>query len=216
MSDKGVDKIISHIDANVDREISEVLQKAQEEAESIKKAAQQQAEAEAQKILSQGKRIAILEGQRIIAETKLKVRREKMDAQEEAIAASFEDATKFLGELAEKGERDKLVYKDIMLNLVAAACEIVAGDEVELAFNKRDRSRFDEKMMGELHGFVKERTGRDVSLSPAKAAIPCLGGVIVRDLEKQVEVDNTLEAKLNRLRESIRVDVAKLLFGDTL
>ena len=216
MSDKGVDKIISHIDTNADREVSEMLEKAQEEAEGIKKAAQQQVEAEAQRILSQGKRIAILEGQRIIAETKLKVRRNKMDAQEEAIAASFEDATEVLEELAEKGEQDKLVYKDIMFNLVAAACEIVAGEEVELAFNKRDSSRFDQKMMGELHGVVKKRTGRDVSLSPAKAAIPCLGGVIVRDLEKQVEVDNTLEAKLNRLKESIRVDVAKLLFGDKL
>jgi V/A-type H+-transporting ATPase subunit E len=216
MSDKGVDKIISHIEAGADSEISEILQKAQAEAESIKKAAQQQGEAEAQKILSRGKRIATLEGQRIIAETKLKVRRKKMDAQEEAIAASFDDATKFLGELAEKGEQDKLVYKDIMFNLVAAACEIVAGEKVELAFNKRDSSRFDEKMIHELHGFVKKRTRRDISLSPAKAAIPCLGGVIVRDLEKQVEVDNTLEAKLHRLKESIRVDVAKLLFGDKL
>ena len=216
MSDKGVDKIISHIDANAERETSEMLEKAREEAESIKKAAQQQVEAEAQRILSQGKRIAILEGQRIIAETKLKVRRNKMDAQEEAIAGSFEGATEFLEELAEKGEQDKRVYKDIMFNLVAAACEIVAGDEVELAFNKRDSSRFDEKMLDELHGFVKKRAGRDVSLSCAKVAIPCLGGVIARDLEKQVEVDNTLEAKLNRLKESIRVDVAKLLFGDEL
>jgi len=216
MSDKGVDKIISHIETNVEGGISEMLQKAQAEAESIKKAAQQKAEAEAQRILSQGKRIATLEGQRIIAETKLEVRRNKMDAQEEVIAASFEDATKVLEELAEKGKQDKLVYKDIMFNLVAAACEIVAGAKVELAFNKRDSGRFDQKMMGELHGFVKKRTGRDISLSLANKAIPCLGGVIVRDLEKQVEVDNTLEAKVNRLRESIRVDVAKLLFGDEL
>ncbi|MBW1689145.1 MAG: hypothetical protein JRI71_00470 [Deltaproteobacteria bacterium] len=214
MSDKGVDKIISHIDASADKEISEVLQKAKEEAEGIKKAAQQQAEQEEQKILSQGKRTAILEGQRIIAETKLRVRREKMDAQEEAIAASFADAATFLAELAEKGEQDNLVYRDIMFNLVAGACEIVAGERVELAFNKRDRSRFDEKAMGELHGFVKNKTGRDIALSPAKATIPCIGGVIVRDLEKQVEVDNTLEAKLNRLKESIRVDIAELLFGD--
>jgi V/A-type H+-transporting ATPase subunit E len=216
MSDKGVDKIISHINANVEREISEMLQKAQAEAESIKKAAQQKAKAEEQRILSQAKRIAVLEGQRIIADTKLEVRRRRMDAQEEAIAASFEEATKVLEELAEKGKKDKLVYKDIMFNLVAAACEIVVGDKVELAFNKRDSDRFDQKMMGEIHGFVKKKTGRDISLSLANKAIPCLGGTIVRDLEKQVEVDNTLETKLNRLRESIRVDVAKLLFGDEL
>jgi len=216
MSDKGVDKIISHIKANVDREVSGVLQEAHAKAESIKTASQQKAETEAQKILSQGERAAALEGQRIIAEKKLEVRRRKMDAQEEAIVASFEAATKFLEELAEKGRQDNLVYKDILFGLVASACEIVAGEKVELALNKRDSGRFDEKLMGELSGFVKKKTGKDISLSLANTAIPCLGGVIVRDLERQLEVDNTLEAKLDRLRESIRVDVAKLLFGDEL
>lgn len=216
MSDKGIDKIISHIKANVDREISAVLQEAHAEAESIKKAAQQKAEEEAQKILSQGKRIAALESQRIIAEKKLEARRRKMDAQEEVIAASFEAVTTVLEEVAEKGEQDHLVYKDILFSLVASACEIVAGEKVELALNRRDSGRFDEKMMGELSSFVKKKTGRDISLSLANTTISCLGGVIVRDLEKQLEVDNTLEAKLDRLRESIRVDVARLLFGDEL
>jgi V/A-type H+/Na+-transporting ATPase subunit E len=216
MSDKGVDKIISHIKEYVDREVSEVLQKAREEAESIKKAAQQKVEEEGQRILSYGERVAALEGQRIIAEKKLEVRRKKMDAQEEAIAASFDSATKFLEELAEKGEQDSIVYKDILFDLVASACEIVAGKKVEIALNKRDRGRFEEKTMGELSRFVKKKTGKDISLSLAHTTIPCLGGVIIRDLEKQLEVDNTLESKMDRLRESIRVDVAKLLFGDEL
>jgi len=216
MSDKGVDKIISHIRTNADREVSGVLQKARAEAESIKKAAEQKARAEAQKILSQGEMSAALEGQRIIAEEKLKVRRRKMDAQEEAIGASFEEATKLLGELAEKGEKDGLAYKDVLFGLVSSACEIVTGGEVELALNKRDGGRLDGKMMEELNDFVKKRTGRNISLSLASTAIPCLGGVIVRDIEKRVEVNNTLEAKLDRLRESIRVDAAKLLFGDEL
>jgi V/A-type H+-transporting ATPase subunit E len=216
MSDKGVDKIISHIQASVDREVSQVLQEAREEAESIKKDAAQKAQAEAQKVLSQGKRVAALEGQKIIAETKLEFRRKKMDAQEEAIAASFEDATAFLAELAEKEKRDSFVYKDIIFSLIAAGCEIVAGGKVELILNKRDRQRLDKKMMGELDSFVKEKTGRDISLTLAQETIPCIGGVMVRDLEKQIEVDNTFEAKLNRLKEGIRVDVAKLLFGDEL
>jgi V/A-type H+-transporting ATPase subunit E len=216
MSDKGVDKIISHIQASVDREVAEVLQKAREEADSIKKDAEQRAEAEAQKVLSQGKRAAALEGQKIIAETKLEFRRKKMDAQEEAIAASFQDATKFLGALAEKEQQDSFVYKDIMFNLIGAACEIVTGGKVELVLSKRDRERFDKRMMGELHTFVQKSTGRDISLSLAEETIPCIGGVMVRDLEKQIEVDNTFEAKLSRLKERIRVDVAKRLFGDEL
>jgi len=216
MSDEGIDKIISHIEAKADKEISEILLKAQAEADKIIKAAQEKADREAERILSNGKRIASLEEQRIIAETKIDVRRKKMDAQEEAIASSFEEAKKVLEVLAERGKHDNLLYKDIMFDLIGSACEIVAGNKLELVFNQRDRKTFKKKMMGELTAFVKKMTGSDISLALTDETIQGLGGVVVRDMEKQVEVDNTLEARLNRLKESIRVDVAKILFGDRI
>ncbi len=216
MSDEGVDKIISHIEAEAEKEISEILLKAQAEADKIRKAAQEKAEREAERILSNGKRVASLEGQRIIAETRIDVRRKKMDAQEEAIAASFEEAKKVLEELAEKGKRDNLVYKDIMFDLIASASEVVAGNKLELVFNQRDSKTFNKEMLREASELVKKRSGRDISLALTDETIQYLGGVVVRDMEKQVEVDNTLETRLNRLKESIRVDVAKILFGDRI
>ncbi|TET52212.1 MAG: hypothetical protein E3J53_03885 [Desulfobacteraceae bacterium] len=216
MSDEGVDKIISHIEAEAEKEISEILLKAQAEADKISNAAQEKAEREAERILSNGKRVASLEGQRIIAETRIDVRRKKMDAQEEAIAASFEEAKKALEELAEKGKRDNLVYKDIMFDLIASASEVVAGNKLELVFNQRDSKTFNKEMLREASELVKKRSGRDISLALTDETIQYLGGVVVRDMEKQVEVDNTLETRLNRLKESIRVDVAKILFGDRL
>ncbi len=216
MSDEGVDKIISHIEAEAEKEISEILLKAQAEADKIRKAAQEKADREAERILSNGKRVASLEGQRIIAETRIDVRRKKMDAQEEAIAASFEEAKKVLEELAEKGNRDNLVYKDIMFDLIGSASEVVAGNKLELVFNQRDSKTFNKEMLREASELVKKRTGRDISLALTDETIQHLGGVVVRDMEKQVEVDNTLETRLNRLKESIRVDVAKILFGDRL
>jgi V/A-type H+-transporting ATPase subunit E len=216
MSDEGVDKIISHIEAEAEKEISEILLKAQAEADKIRKAAQEKADREAERILSNGKRVASLEGQRIIAETRIDVRRKKMDAQEEAIAASFEEAKKALAELAEKGKRDNLVYKDIMFDLIASASEVVAGNKLELVFNQRDSKTFNKEMLREASELVKKRSGRDISLALTDETIQHLGGVVVRDMEKQVEVDNTLETRLNRLKESIRVDVAKILFGDRL
>ena len=216
MSDEGVDKIISHIEAEAEKEISEILLKAQAEADKIRKAAQEKAEREAERILSNGKRVASLEGQRIIAETRIDVRRKKMDAQEEAIAASFKEAKKVLEELAEKGKRDNLVYKDIMFDLIASASEVVAGNKLELVFNQRDSKTFNKEMLREASELVKKRSGRDISLALTDETIQYLGGVVVRDMEKQVEVDNTLETRLSRLKESIRVDVAKILFGDRL
>ena len=216
MSDEGVDKIISHIEAEAEKEISEILLKAQAEADKIRKAAQEKAEREAERILSNGKRVASLEGQRIIAETRIDVRRKKMDAQEEAIAASFKEAKKALEELAEKGKRDNLVYKDIMFDLIASASEVVAGNKLELVFNQRDNKTFNKEMLREASELAKKRSGRDISLALTDETIQYLGGVVVRDMEKQVEVDNTLETRLSRLKESIRVDVAKILFGDRL
>lgn len=216
MSDEGVDKIISHIEAEADKEISEILLKAQAEADKIIKAAQEKADREAERILSNGRRVASLEEQRIIAETRIDVRRKKMDAQEEAIASSFEEAKKVLEELAEKGKRDNLVYKDIMFDLIASASEVVARNKLELVFNQRDSKTFNKEMLREASELVKKRSGRDISLALTDETIQCLGGVVVRDMEKQVEVDNTLETRLNRLKESIRVDVAKILFGDRL
>jgi len=216
MSDEGVDKIISHIEARGDKEISEILAKARTEGDNIKKAAQEKAEREAQRVLSDGERTASLEGQRLVAETKIDVRRKRMDAQEEAIAQSFEEAKKVLEELAEKGKRDEFVYKGILFNLIASASEVVAGNKLELVFNQRDRKTFNKTMLNEVRELVKKRTGRDISLALTEETMQFLGGVIVRDTEKSMEVDNTLETKLNRLKETIRVDVARILFGDRL
>lgn len=216
MSDEGVDRIISYIEAETEKEASEILLKAQAEADKIKKAAQEKTEREAERILSNGKRVASLEGQRIIAETKIDVRRKRMDAQEEAIAKSFEEARKGLEELAEKGKWDNFVYKDILFNLIVSAAEVVAGNKLELVFNQRDRKTFNKTRLKEVSELVKKRTGKEISLALTEETMQFLGGVIVRDREKSMEVDNTLETKMNRLKETIRVDVARILFGDRL
>jgi len=216
MSEPGVEKIISHVQAEAGKEISEVLLTAQTEAAKIKQAAQEKAEQEVERILSNGKRLASLEEQRMLAETKIDVRRKRMNAREEAIDSSFSEAKKVLEALAAKGKQDHFAYKDILFNLIASASEVVAGDKLELVLNHRDRKSFNKETLKEVGELVKQRTGRSISLVLADEPMQFLGGVVVRDLEKSVEIDNTLETKLNRLKEDIRVDVAKILFGDRL
>jgi len=216
MSNKGIDKIISHIEAEAEKEISEIRLKAQKEAENITKVAQEKAERETEKALSNGKRVASLQGQKIVAEARIDARRKRMDSQEEAIVASFEAAKKDLEELAEKGKLDTFNYKDIMFNLIADASKNVAGNKIELVFNKRDSKTFNKETLREAGELVKEVTGREISLIRSDETVQCIGGVVVRDLENHVEIDNTLETKLGRLKESLRVDVAKILFGDKI
>jgi V/A-type H+/Na+-transporting ATPase subunit E len=216
MSDKGVENIIAHIETKAENEISELLSKARKEAENIKNLANQEAEVESEKVLSHAKRSASLEGQRILAETKIQVRRKMMDSQEKAISKSFNEAKDVLRKLAENGKEDRFVYKDILFDLIASGSEILDGDNLELALNKEDSKTCTHAMLEEARSLVKERTGRNVHLSLSKEPMTFIGGVVVRDTEKAVEVDNSLETRLNRLRESIRVDVAKILFGENI
>lgn len=216
MPDEGVEKILSHIEAKAETEASQTLNEARAEADKIISAAREKAEREAEKIISNGERDASLEAQRIMAETRIDVRRRMMDAQEEAIGASLEASRKVLEELAEKGTWDTFDYRETLFNLAASASEIVPGKKLGLVFNERDRKALNQKALGELAEFVREETGKDASLTVLDETSPGIGGVVVRDLEKSVEVDHTLETKLNRLKERIRVDVAKILFGDKL
>jgi V/A-type H+-transporting ATPase subunit E len=216
MSEPGVENIVSHIQTKAEKEISEILRTAQTEAEKIRQAAQEKAEQEVERTLSNGKRLSSLEGQRMLAETKIDVRRKRMNVREEVIDSSFSEARKVLEVLAAKGKQDNFAYKDILFNLIASASEVVAGDRLELVLNHRDRNTFDKITLEEVGKLVKQRTGRSISLVLADEPMQFLGGVIVRDLDKSVEIDNTLETKLNRLKEGIRVDVAKILFGDRL
>jgi V/A-type H+-transporting ATPase subunit E len=216
MSDEGIEKIVSHIQAESAKEISQILGEAQTEADKIKKDAQEKVEREADKILSDGKRAASLEEQRMLAETRIQVRRKRMDAQEEAIESSFAEARKVLEELTEKGKRDNLIYKDILLNLIITASEAVSGKKLELVLNQRDRKSLKKATLAEITREFNKKTGTDMSLDLADEPAEFLGGVVVRDLENSVEVDHTLETKLSRLRESMRVEVAKILFGDRL
>lgn len=216
MSDQGVENIIAHIETKAEKEISEILAKARKEADSIRNSADEEAELEADKALSDAKRTASLEGQRIIAETKIQVRRKMMDSQESAISKSFDEAKDILGELAEKGKYDTFVYKDILFDLIGSASEILDGNNLELDLNKQDSEMFTGATLKEAINLVKDKTGRDITLSLSKEPATFLGGVVVRDREKSIEVDNSLETRLNRLRERIRVDVAEILFGDKL
>jgi len=216
MPEPGVEKIASHVQAEAEKEISELLLTAQTEAAKIKQTAQEKADQEVERIFSNGKRLASLEEQRMLAETKIDIRRKRMNAREEAIDSSFAEAKKVLEALAAKGKQGHFDYKDILFNLIASASEVVAGDRLELVLNHRDRKTFDTKTLEEVSELVKQRIGRSISLVLADEPMQCLGGVVVRDLEKSVEIDNTLETKLNRLKEGIRVDVAKILFGDRL
>lgn len=209
MARDGEKKIIDKIIRMSEEESAAISAQAREKAGEIKKEAELNAHAEAQDIIKRGREEAKREQQRIIADARLKAKRKKMSMQEKLLQESFEQATKYLQTLVEKGEGGGYNYTAIITGFIAEAAEILGDEKLELTFNERDRQKF-QPLLSQLSENVSQRAGKKIVLSVNPKSLPTLGGVNVRSMA--VGVDNTIESRMSRYNEELKAQVTKILF----
>ena len=211
MARDGEKKIIDEILKMAEEESTKITAEAQKKAGEIKKEAALNADTEAQDIINHGKQEAKREQQRIIADARLKAKRKKMSMQEQLMQESFEQATKHLQVLMEKGEDAGYNYTAIITSFIAEAAEIIGDQTLRLTFNEKDKQRF-QPLLSQLSEKVSQRLGKKLSLSIDEKSLSTLGGVNVKSMEAAVGVDNTIESRMSRLNEELKAQVTKILF----
>lgn len=194
--DTEIKKIISKIKEDAEREAEKIKEKARKKEEEILKKAEAEAKSKSDEILNQGKKEAELEKQRILANAKLQAKKIKLDVKEKIIEKSFSLAEEKLKELVSSEE-----YEKILKDLIREAISTLGREDLEVLCRKED-----EKIVKKI---IKDLSGVEL----AKDNISTIGGVIVRSKDRQVQVDNTFEARLTRMRDDLRIEVAKILFG---
>jgi len=194
--DTEIKKIISKIKEDAEREAEKIKEKARKKEEEILKKAEAEAKSKSDEILNQGKKEAELEKQRILANAKLQAKKIKLDVKEKIIEKSFSLAEEKLKELVSSEE-----YEKILKDLIREAISTLGREDLEVLCRKED-----EKIVKKI---IKDLSGVEL----AKDNISTIGGVIVRSKDRQVQVDNTFEARLTRMRDDLRIKVAKILFG---
>jgi V/A-type H+-transporting ATPase subunit E len=211
MAQQGEKKIIEKIVQMAEEESSKITSEAQQKAGEIQKEAELNATTEAQDIIDHGTQEAKREKQRIIADARLKAKRKKMAMQEQLMQESFEQATKYLQDLVEKGENPDYKYNTIITNFIAEAAEIIGDQNLQLTFNEKDQKRF-QPILAQISEQVSQTLGQKVTLSINEKSLPTLGGVNVRSLEAAVGVDNTIESRMSRFNEQLKAEVTRILF----
>ena len=194
--DTEIKKIISKIKEDAEREAEKIKEKARKKEEEILKKAEAEAKSKSDEILNQGKKEAELEKQRILANAKLQAKKIKLDVKEKIIEKSFSLAEEKLKEVVSSEE-----YEKILKDLIREAISTIGREDLEVLCRKED-----EKIVKKI---IKDLSGVEL----AKGNISTIGGVIVRSKDRQVQVDNTFEARLTRMRDDLRIEVAKILFG---
>jgi V/A-type H+-transporting ATPase subunit E len=201
----GMDNIIEIINTKTDEKEKEILS----EAETHKQQKLDEAKAKAKEITASITGKAEIESNaevsRYEASAKLQSKYKLLEAKEALIEDVLSSARTHLEDLVKKKAYGKTLEK-----LVVDAAESLEEGELEIVAPKGHASNIDLKA---VEAAVAKSTGKKTKLSISKEEVRATGGVIVRNKDSTRWVDNTFEARLERLEGEIRDTISSILFG---
>jgi V/A-type H+-transporting ATPase subunit E len=162
---------------------------------------------EKEKILEDGKKQSAMRYQQIISEAKMKSRRMELDSREEVIEESFKKAEEKLVEIASSESAE---YKESIKNIITEAALEIGGGDLILLLKQEDEAKIIDSI-SEIENDVKAKTGKETNLEMGNN-INTIGGTIIKTKNGDIEVNNTIEARMLRFKKSLRSEVAHILF----
>ena len=90
-----------------------------------------------------------------------------------------------------------------------AALEI-GGGKLVIFLKQEDVSKISDSISS-IELDIKEKTGNETNLEMGDN-INTIGGAIIKTKNGEIEVNNTIEARMQRYKKSLRSEVARILF----
>ncbi|MEE1286940.1 MAG: V-type proton ATPase subunit E [Ruminobacter sp.] len=201
----GTDKIVSSIMSEAQGKADVIIQDANAEVSAIQAQAEKTAEAEKTKILDNGKKQSDMRYQQIISEAKMNARRAELGAKEEVIDAAFNQAVDQLKTKASSGDDE---YEDSLSKMIKEAADEIGGNDLIIQLNEADTKKIKEELSASgSDSFQLE----DIKFTLGEP-IDAMGGAILKTVNGDIEVNNTIEARLDRFKSILRSEVAEILF----
>jgi len=182
-----IDKILSQTESNIlsslDSALSESRQKLDDSVVTL--------EQEYDQIISNGRKEADKIEKQIIGSSDLEARNKQLTTVEESIDKVF---TKALDEIANADRSGD--YSNLIKSLLDESTKNLGTSEVIVFTNSKDKDV--------VQSNLSQYPGAELS----SETIDCLGGVKVKSKDGSMTFDNTIDAKIERLKPLIRKDIA--------
>ena len=223
----GAENIVSTIIAEAQVKADGNKAEAQAQCDAIIADGEKRAEAEKAKILSDAAKQADLRYQQIISEAKMNGRRAELEAKEEVIEAAFNKATEELTNIA---NTDGDEYVEALIEMIKEAATEIGGGDLIVLLKAEDADKVKGKLdtiADKVKSLIKDRnkpvnlnsiasevssdSGVETTLEIGEP-IDTIGGAILKTRNGEIQVNNTIEARMLRFKKSLRSDVAKTLF----
>jgi len=188
--------ILEKIREDSEKEVERIIGEAKKKSEEIIKKSEKDGKKRYEELIIQGKKNAELEKQRIIANARLQAKKLILETKESIIEKTFSLAEKKLRDIVSSDE-----YESILRKLIEEAISSIPDKQLQILCDERDREL--------LRKIIKEFPGVELS----EENISTIGGIIVKSKDGRIQVDNTFETRIERMRNDLRVKVARILFG---
>lgn len=185
--ERTIDKIIGQTESNILSSLSEALTESQQKLENSTKILEQ----EYDQIINDGKKEADKIEKQITGSADLEARNKQLTTIEESINKVFSKAIDEIANAARSGD-----YSNLIKSLLDESTKILGTTEIVIFTNSKDKEI--------VQSMLSQYPGSELSTE----TIDCLGGVKVKSKDGSMTFDNTVNARIERLKPLIRKDIA--------
>ena len=182
-----IDKILQSTEKEVLSNIKSGLEESQQNLDdSITRL-----ESEYDKIISDGKKEADKIEKQIIGSSDLEARNKQLTVLEEAVDRVFSKALDQITNADRSGD-----YSNLIKTLIEESTQILGTSEIIVFTNTKDRDI--------VQSTLSQFPGTELS----SESVDCLGGIVVKSKDGAMTFDNTIDARIERLKPLIRKEIA--------
>ncbi|MFQ5497803.1 MAG: V-type ATP synthase subunit E [Nitrosopumilus sp.] len=182
-----IDKILNNTEKDIISNIKSALDESQQKLDD----AVPKLEGEYDKIISDGKKEADKIEKQITGSSDIEARNKQLLLLEEAVDKVFSKALDEIANADRGGD-----YPNLIKTLLDEATQILGTSEIIVSTNSKDRDV--------VQSTVSQFPGAELSSD----SIDCLGGIKVKSKDGAMTFDNTIDARIERLKPLIRKDIA--------
>lgn len=182
-----IDKILSQSET----ELLASLEKSRDESIETLTKSQPSLEQEYDRIIDEGKKEAEKIEKQIIGSSDLESRNKQLTLIQEYIEKAFEKALKKIESTPQDDNYSTLISK-----LIDEAAKALGTTDIVVHTNSKDKQI--------VQSVLSKFSGAELS----SETVDCLGGIIVKSKDGTMTYDNTIDARIDRMKPLIRKEIA--------
>ncbi len=142
-----------------------------------------------------------------IAEKKVDYHRRVQAFKTELVDDTFKKAEEKLQEYVEKP-----AYQATLNNLIMEAGVALGGGELVVKLDEKNKKKMSKHVLEKLSREIQKLTNTETKIVVGEATIKTVGGAIISASNQKATVDNTFEARLERIKEEAKAELETILF----